>query len=251
MATLGGVQGIADKLGLTNKFEATPYQFDESAFSDPFLQDNMDMLGREKEMARGRTTELDTAPQQQFRNAQLGLMGQLQAQAAGQGPSLAEQQLRGAFDRQQNQALAQASTLAGSPELALRNLRNQQAQGAQNLAHQATMARMQEQLNAQQALMGLTGQGRGQDIGLAQAQAQASLQQQALNDAMVRAFTQMGLDQQQAQFMANQRLQELMAQQHMGAQGINAGIAGQNAQTGQQMFGGLMNAAGTAASMFI
>lgn len=80
------------------------------------------------------------------------LINQLAQQASGQGPSIAEAQLRGAFDKSLQQQLAMARSGRGNAGLAARNVSNVAAQQGQNLAQQSAIARMQEQQMGQQAL---------------------------------------------------------------------------------------------------
>lgn len=116
--------------------------------------------------------------QAQFRNQQMGLADVLRAQAAGQGPSLAQSQ----YDRNTQQAIRQQNSQAASmrginPALAAR-LSGQNIAGIQqDAAANSAAIRAQEQMAAQSQLGQLVGQGRQADIGLATDQAQ--LQQAA------------------------------------------------------------------------
>lgn len=238
-----GPFSLAKALGIANTYEAKPYEYDESAFVDPYREENKAMLDAEKEMARGR--EIDRSNADAARLQQMQLSGALMNQAMGQGPSIAEAQLRSGMDRNLAQANALMASNAGvNPALAARQVGMGRALAGQQLAQDAAAARLQEQQMAAQTLGGVLGQMRGQDIQVIGQETNL----QALNDQMVRAFTEMGLSLDQAQFLANQRLQELMGQQHMGAQQINAGIAGQNAQAGTQLLGGLLGAGATLGS---
>lgn len=99
-----------------------------------------------------------------FRQNQSQLVAQLEAQARGEGPSLAAQQLREASDRNsRNQQAMAAGT--GGPNAALAQFQAAQMgqMGAAQNAQQAAAARIQEQYNAQSQL-GLTLHGaRGMD----------------------------------------------------------------------------------------
>jgi hypothetical protein len=124
--------------------------------------------------------------QYQSRGLQMNLANQLAQQAVGQGPSLAGQQLQQGLQQQLLQQRAQAASMGGdvNPFLAQRQLADQGAQAQQATNAQMAMARTQEQMNAQGALGGLTGQLRGQDLGNIGQQQQygiqnAQLQQQA------------------------------------------------------------------------
>jgi hypothetical protein len=205
---------------------------------------------------------LQTGAQDQSRGMQLNLASQLAQQAAGQGPSLAGQQLQQGLQQSLLQQRAQAASMGGdvNPFLAQRQLAAQGAQAQQATNAQMAMARTQEQMNAQGMLGGLTGQIRGQDQGLAGMQQQggfqnaqmqqqaalanqgASLQQQGLsNQAQQFAMGNMlGLSQQQQQ--ANMAYAGMQNQTDLTNSQINAGVAGQNAANangyGAAIFGG-------------
>lgn len=100
----------------------------------------------------------------QFRQGQSTLMGQLQQQAMGQGPSLATAQ----FDRALGSGIAaqqaQANTGVGNSALSARNAAQNIGGMTQDLAGQAAQARIQEQMNARAQLGGLLGQARSQEM---------------------------------------------------------------------------------------
>lgn len=77
----------------------------------------------------------------------------LAARASGKGPSIADRQMKNAFDTSiKNQLALARSTRGTSAGLAQRNAGNALAQQQQNIAGQAAVARMQEQTQAQDAL---------------------------------------------------------------------------------------------------
>jgi hypothetical protein len=80
------------------------------------------------------------------------LLDQLGAQAAGTAPSIAEAQLKSAFDKSLQQQLSLARSGRGNAGLASRNAAGQIAQTQQNIAGQAAVARLQEQNQAQNNL---------------------------------------------------------------------------------------------------
>lgn len=117
-------------------------------------------------------TNIDPA----FRQYQMGLAQQLQQQAMGQGPSLAQLQLQQATDRTLNQSLG-AIRAATGPNAALAGrtaalAASQQLGGAGNASAQL---RLQEQQQAQQQLAGLSTQGRTADIAGEQLRTQTEL----------------------------------------------------------------------------
>lgn len=240
----GAIFGTGENAGIlgTGQYKAKGQNINEKAFTD-----NEDLKKRQAEFQRQlqeiqarkaqqvAAAQINTGPQDQFRNAQLGLVSQLQQQAAGQGPSLADMQLRQGADRNLSNAIAmQASQRGGmAGGLAMRNIAQQRADLGQQLAAQSGMQRLQEQQQAQQMLGGISGGARGQDIGLASTQAEmqqqaalanqnAALQQQALNDKMS-GFYNTGLaDMDMAQRSSAQDLEKLKVNQNLGLQGINA-----------------------------
>ena len=130
---------------------------------------------------------IDQSQQGLSRDAQQNLLTQLAAQAQGQGPSLASEQLKQATNRNLAQQMAAlASQRGGNTSLAQRGLSQQAALAGQDVASQSALLRAQEQLSAQQQLAGLSSQMRGQDIGLAQSQAELA-QQAGLSGMNLRA----------------------------------------------------------------
>lgn len=162
-----------------------------------------------------------------YAQAQQGLMGQLQQQAQGQGPSAAQQMMQNA----QQQNVAQAYALAASqngmnPALAQRMAQQQAVAGNQQIAGQGMAMRAQEQLNAQQQLAGLAGQGMNQQL----ARGGQFLQQQQQLGELAAKYEQMGLSQSQA-----------LMQAQLEAQRINAGLAQASAQNQSNLLGGVLS----------
>jgi hypothetical protein len=99
------------------------------------------------------------------REASLKLLTDLQAQAAGQGPSLATEQLKSATSRNLAQTLAAASAQrGGSPALAQRELLRAKGDADRQVAEQGALARMQEQQAARDQLANLSIQQQAQDL---------------------------------------------------------------------------------------
>lgn len=230
--------------------------------------------------------KINMKQQEEFRKGQMQLMAQLQQQAAGQGPSLAGGQLSQGIEASiAAQQAALASARGGvNPALARQAMQTGAEMRGQE-AMQAAQLRMQEQLNAQQALGTLAGQGRQQDIGLATEQAQLGQEHQALqaqlaaqqagmttqaNIAGYQGQTQAGIAGMQAQAQADiaaaaqgAQMQQVAAQLYQQAlQGDQAAMLqyqqlvqsgalaqaqmdAQAAQAKQQMIGGLLQTAGT------
>jgi hypothetical protein len=114
------------------------------------------------------------------RLGQQQLIGQLQAQANGAAPSVAQGQLAAAQDRAAKQAMSMGASIHGgqSSALAQRNIMNSLSGSNQQAAHDAAQLKVQEQLNAQTQLGNQLGNMRQQDIGVNTSQ--AGMQQQSL-----------------------------------------------------------------------
>ena len=229
-----GILGVGQFKGQAYDPNAAAFSNDQSkALQNQFAAQLAAVNAREMNGGRVQAAQIATAPQDQFRQGQTGLMNTLQDQMAGQGPSLAQSQLRQATDRNIAQAIAmQASQRGGSPGVGMRQIAQSAAAANQQAAGQSADLRAQEQMAAQQQLAGLTAQGRTQDIGLAQGQAElsqqaaiqnqnANLQQTNLNDQMARFYNQniAGMTDQDRQ--AQIALEQMKAQQALGVMGVD------------------------------
>jgi hypothetical protein len=148
---------------------------------------------------------------QEFRTGQQQLIAQLQAQAAGRGPSLAGMQAFAAADRgmAQQQSLA-AGAAPGNEALAARQAMQNSAGINSNLAQTSAQARLAEQMAAQQQLGGVLGQARGMDINNEQFNA-AATNNRNLNQAGL-TMQQRQMNDQREQFMRQLELQNAGAQ---------------------------------------
>lgn len=139
-----------------------------------------------------------------YQGAQQGLLAQLQAQAAGAGPNVAQQQLQQATQQNiANQAALAAGNATGNqnPGVAGANLARNAALAQQTAAGQSAMTRSQQELGAQQNLAGLTGQG----INQAQTAADQANQEAAMASGQNQGNYQFGQNlaaQQQSQYNA-------------------------------------------------
>ena len=161
--------------------------------------------------------------QNQLYGQQQGLYNQFGEMAAGRGPSLAQLQLQQGLQNAQAQQMAGAASMKGTnASLAQRQAGQNQAMMGANANMAAAQTRMQEQFGAMGAQAGLAGQ-------------MAQQQQGMLGTAG-------GLQQGQ---------NALGLQNFQGAQGINAGVAAQNANINAGLAGGLIGGvAGAAGTMF-
>lgn len=201
----GGGTGQGD-LGLGG-YSGHIYKPDAGDFANPDDQKNKDLLAQYFNMLGGRqapqaeaarlqsatTTAganagtgegyggatIDTTASNEGRKYQQGLLAQLQAESEGKGPSLATETMKQglAANLQQQAGLAGGMGGGNNPALAMRNLQMGAASQNQQLLGQAGLARLQEQMAAQQQLGSMASGMRGQDIGLAEQQ--ANLAQQA------------------------------------------------------------------------
>jgi len=142
---------------------------------------------------------------------QQALADALLAQSRGEGPNIAEMQLKQATDRniQQNAGLI-ASQKGINPALAARLAAQNAAMAGQTMAGQSGVMRAQQQLASQGQLGGLYGQMGGQELGM----------QQTLQNAL--AGQNAGI------YGETSRINEL-----------NAARARQNAEFGQKLLGGV------------
>jgi hypothetical protein len=194
----------------------------------------------------------------QFLGGQQGLVAQLQAQAQGSGPDLAQAQLRQGLQANLASQLATAAGQRGNqnPGAAQYALGQGAAAANQAAAGQAAATRAQEQLSAEQGLGAALGQYGSQQIGLAENQAglnqAANLQNAGAQNAMTQFNTQSaqaGNAAQQAQYQFGTNI---AAQQQSNENAAIAGqqLAAQQAQTtfGTGLVGSGLNAAGSALS---
>jgi hypothetical protein len=129
----------------TGQFRAKEYNIDKNAFDVKGLQS----YGQE----------------QAARQNQSDFIKQLQAQMQGQGPSLANLQLRQATDRNIAQQMGQAASQRGvNPALAARLAMNNVAGANQQAASDSALIRQQEMMNAQQQLGSQIGSQRQGDL---------------------------------------------------------------------------------------
>lgn len=138
------------------------------------------------------------------RAGQMDLVGMLQAQTRGEGPSVAREQMKLAQDRNLSQALGAQQAVGGTNAgLSRRLISQERALGGQSIAAESAALRAQEQLSAQQQLGAALSDVRNLDIGA-----------EALNDQMVQYFTSQGLSLDMAQSQANMELQRMLSENY-------------------------------------
>jgi len=116
--------------------------------------------------------------QAQARQNQMGIADLIAARARGEGPSIAEMQLRQSTDQLQNQQAGLIASQRGmNPGLARRSIMGQAAMVQQQMNAQAALLRAQEQQAAQALAAQTYGQMRGQDQSMYDTGTQGGLQQ--------------------------------------------------------------------------
>ena len=164
-----------------------------------------------------------------------GLAGMLMNQATGQGPSLAQEQLKQATQTNVANQMAMAGQTRGeNPAMQGYQSAQQAGQLNQQAAGQGVQAGIQERLGA----MGQLGQTYGQIGG-------QGMQQQQMNNQLQEYFTSQGMSAEQAQLQAQIAQQQMLAGSYGQAQGINAGVASQNANANANFIGGALGAVGS------
>ena len=205
---------------------------------------------------RVKAAQIATKAQDQTRGLQMNLANQLAAQAAGQGPSLAQSQLQNATNRNVAQAMAMAASQRGQTAgQGLRQIAQQASAANQQAAAQSAALRMEEQMAARQQLAGVAQAAREQDLGLATSQAdltqqahlanqdannqfalaqaqltqqarannqQAELAQTGMNDAQSRFFNSGLMEMEQRDREAAMALEQLKVQEVAGLNNVNA-----------------------------
>lgn len=153
--------------------------------------------------------------------AQSGLLGQLQQQASGQGPSIADMQMQKGMEANLAANRAQlASARGGTNPLMARQVLQTSADIQAKTAQDAAMARLQEQMAAQNQLATVSGQARVQSF--EEASQQAQLQQQAnlanMQSNLQRAIAQGQLTAQEASQIYQSETQKAMQNAQMQQQ---------------------------------
>lgn len=167
-------------------------------------------------MLNRQTPMMDTGMSDQTRGQQNQLASMLFQRANGQAPGAGEL----AVNRQANQAIAQQTAGAqmargANTALAMRNAARNQADIGTNAAGQAAIAQLNDQTAAENQLGGLLGTTRAQDIGVAQGNQQAQMQQQQLQ---ISALAQMlGVDESQLRQQLARAGVQMQDTGHLGA----------------------------------
>ena len=179
---------------------------------------------------------IDTSASDAARGYQMGLLNQLQGEAAGTAPSIAAMQMQQGLQQNLQQQASLAGSLGGSgnPALAMRNLQYGAAAQNQQLLGQTGLARLQEQQMAQQQLGNVAGAMRGQDLSSAMQQAQLNEQTGLFNAGAQNQFSLANAGFEQQANLSNQSAQNQFGlQQSLANQQAQLGLMGMT-QQGQQ-----------------
>jgi hypothetical protein len=191
------------------RVDKTPFKINEEA---DVLKGRIDPMLQQQIARQGTTsTAFDSA----------NIAKNLALTASGQGPSLAQAQMKAAQDRNLSQLMAaQSAARTGSGAANSRNLATAMTMGNRNVAQDSASAKIMEQRQAQQDLMNLRGaedtraSGLIQDKFNADIAAKRELQQAELAQAQATQQTN----------IANQGSKDSSSSAMMGALGTAAGV---------------------------
>lgn len=171
MSFIGGLFSGSQGANWQPEMAATTEQAQE------LYKQQQDAIARQRQFAQALAAQSPEAIK-----AQQQLLGQLQGRAAGTGPSVAQSQLAQATGQGiagVGAALAGQRGSGANVGLTQRNIAGMGAQSMQDLAGRAATLRAQEQMGAEQSLMGLAGQQLSQVQAARQQELQAGQAQQA------------------------------------------------------------------------
>lgn len=237
---IGGA--VSNVLGTKNKYQANPYQPNESNFQYGGRPGGADeAANRYQGQANSAGVEANVHRRNAgaARNSQNDALGLMQQAANGNAPSRAEILGRAQADQAASAQQSLAASARGPAALALaqQNAAANTANAQTQIATQAMGQRADEMAQARNAYMqGATGI-RGQDIG-----AQANARQFQLG------MTTAEQNVRNAQLGAGQNLESLKSSGTSAANSVNAGVSGQNTQANYNSSMGIMQSAGSAMS---
>lgn len=178
---------------------------------------------------------LNTSRADQFRDQQMALAGDLLAASRGEGPSVAQEQLRQGTEGNLAAAVAAANSVRGAGAAAgAGQLIAGRTNAGQQMASDAALLRANEMTQARGQLGQVLGQGRGMDLDTANANLQAQQETQRQKDVMTLEFMRMGMDEAQAQLQADLEMERLRQAAYEA-----------QAERNQDLFSSLSGAAGS------
>lgn len=206
---MGFLQDTAKSVTVQNDYQARKAKLDHTDYSGA-VQKGLD------------GNIVDNTQSNATADQQNSFIEALKEQAAGHGPSQAENQLQEATDKNNQMSAGSIASQRGmNPAAAARLILQQQAANNQAAAGQAATTRTQEQLNAQGQLGSALGTKRTQDIGQSQGNATA-------DTAYLTAAA--GAQNNQNQVDVNN---------NNGVNSINAGVSAQNTNNTNATMGGI------------
>lgn len=240
MQQLTGTESVSDEMKNAGWSNYVPTGYSgQSTYSPGFAQ-----------ISTGDAANIDTGQSNQDRAAQLALAQQLGAAGAGAGPSAAQAQQTAATDQAVKQQLAMAAAMrAGGGSAATGQINAGGVQAMQQGANQAAQLRAQEMQTARSQQAGVLSGVAGQDIGLAENQAQLNQQMGLANMAAQNQGAQFNASSlnQANQFNINsqeqmyQYLQSMAEQQRLAQNQAGVGLQAANMQAQQAFIKNLMS----------
>lgn len=231
----GSVGGALIKRGGDSSIEERQQALEGVRF-EPQARNELGVTNRAFKDALGQTQVSQAAPfltqQGDFRGRQVGLADQLALSASGQGPSLVNPMAQTARENLLAQQLALQATAGGNANAGLlqRQTGINVAQGGQAIEREAMTQRMREIFDARQQLAGLVQAGRQADIQSADV---------ASSDYARRAAIQGDL------FGKALAREQEKARLELEKQRIAMGGAQQQAQSANQLAGGVISGTGS------
>lgn len=174
---------------------------------------------------------------------QMSYIQQLQNQASGNAPSITNLQMQQAGQ----QSLAQQLAMANSSRnpLAARNAAVNQASTMGNLGSQAMVQRLAEQQAAQNQLQTALKTGIDTQQATNAANLNAAVQQQTSKNQLLPTYLQQVSQYDASQIAQKYQMLQNLIQQKMVEQGAMNQVSAQNTSSWMNMFGGILNAAGS------
>lgn len=169
-------------------------------------------------------TKMGTEQADQTREVQTGLISDLQAQANGTAPSVAQAQLQKASDQNLSNTLAAIQSTRGmGATAAAGSAIGAGAAAGQQMAQDSAILRLQEQMQARGLLGQIATGTRGQDIGQAAQLADVALRDRAQTDAIKAQLIAQGMSFAQAEQEARLRVAQMNQQGSIAATAAEQG----------------------------
>lgn len=232
-----GIMGMGQYKGSTAKI-------DETAFTDKSANDaRRGEFANALKQSNARTgAKMDTAQSDQWRERQTGLADALKAQMDGKGgPSIAEMQMQKGLNQSLANSNSQAASMRGvNPAMALRMTQNNAAAQNQDMVGQTGMLRAQEQQAARDQYGQLTTGARGQDMDIAAANQNSTMNQRGMNDAQDRFIRSGQMQMDESDRQSKMDLGKLRVNENAALNSTNAAAYGQASQAKTGFLSGIL-----------